>query len=99
VGGYIGRIVAANENPNFTLGIYIWQTLLILLGPALMAASIYMVLGRLIRLLDGHKYALIRSTWMTKLFVSGDVLSFLAQGAGKSPQQCSEPCLPISGVI
>ncbi|KAK4108852.1 RTA1 like protein, partial [Canariomyces notabilis] len=82
VGGYIGRIVAANENPNFTLGVYIWQTLLILLGPALMAASIYMVLGRLIRLLDGHKYALIRSTWMTKLFVSGDVLSFLAQGAG-----------------
>lgn len=48
-----------------------------------MAASIYMVLGRLIRLLDAHEYALIRTTWMTKIFVTGDVLSFLTQGGGK----------------
>lgn len=48
-----------------------------------MAASIYMVLGRLIRLLDAHEYALIRTTWMTKIFVTGDVLSFLLQGGGK----------------
>lgn len=47
-----------------------------------MAASIYMVLGRMVRLLDAHKYALIRTTWMTKVFVMGDVLSFIAQGAG-----------------
>jgi hypothetical protein len=58
------------------------QTLLLLLGPALLAASIYMILGRIILLTDGEKYALVRRTWLTKIFVGGDVLSFLAQGAG-----------------
>jgi hypothetical protein len=56
---------------------------LILLGPALLAASIYMILGRLIRMLGAEEYALIRTNWMTKVFVTGDVLSFFAQGAGK----------------
>lgn len=81
--GYIGRAIAAQENPDYSLGAYILQTLLILLGPALLAASIYMILGRLIRLLGAEEYALIRTKWMTKIFVTGDVLSFMAQGAGK----------------
>ncbi|KAK4228681.1 RTA1 like protein-domain-containing protein [Podospora fimiseda] len=81
--GYIFRVIAAGETyPNYTFIPYLLQTLLILLGPALLAASIYMVLGRLIRLLDAHQYALIRVTWTTKVFVLGDVLSFITQGAG-----------------
>jgi hypothetical protein len=43
-----------------------------------------MILARLIRLLGAEEYALIRTTWMTKIFVTGDVISFLAQGAGES---------------
>lgn len=58
------------------------QTLLLLLGPALLAASIYMILGRIILLTDGEKYALVRRTWLTKIFVGGDILAFLAQSAG-----------------
>lgn len=81
--GYVGRAIAAKEAPDFTLSVYIMQTLLILLGPALLAASIYMILARLIRLLGAEKYALIRTTWMTKIFVTGDVISFMAQGAGE----------------
>lgn len=42
-----------------------------------------MILARLIRLLGAEEYALVRTTWMTKIFVTGDVISFLAQGAGK----------------
>ncbi|AEO63831.1 uncharacterized protein THITE_2109426 [Thermothielavioides terrestris NRRL 8126] len=80
--GYIGRVMSAKEAPNYTLGPYIMQTLLILLGPALFAASIYMILGRLIRLLGAEEYALVRTSWMTKIFVTGDVLSFLGQSAG-----------------
>ncbi len=83
--GYVGRAIASKEAPDFTLSVYIMQTLLILLGPALLAASIYMILGRLIRLLGAEEYALIRTNWMTKIFVTGDVISFLAQGAGTSP--------------
>ncbi|KAG7285716.1 hypothetical protein NEMBOFW57_008010 [Staphylotrichum longicolle] len=80
--GYVGRAIAAKEAPDFSLSVYILQTLLILLGPALLAASIYMILARLIRLLGAEEYALVRTTWMTKIFVTGDVISFLAQGAG-----------------
>ncbi|KAK1782296.1 RTA1 like protein-domain-containing protein [Copromyces sp. CBS 386.78] len=80
--GYIGRIIAAGETPNWTLTPYIIQSLLILLGPALYAASIYMILGRLIRMLEAEAYSVIRVNWLTKIFVLGDVLSFLAQGAG-----------------
>jgi len=98
--GYIGRAIAATEAPDFTLNAYLVQTLLILLGPALLAASIYMILGRLIRMLDAEQYALIRTKWMTKVFVTGDVISFLAQGAGTSklPRPPSVPVYIFNGI-
>jgi len=81
--GYGFRVVSAFETyPKYSFTPYLLQTLLILLGPSLMAASVYMVLGRLIRLLDADRYALIPTNWTTKVFVLGDVLSFLTQGAG-----------------
>ncbi|KAH7066397.1 RTA1 like protein-domain-containing protein [Paraphoma chrysanthemicola] len=78
--GYIGRIISSHD--NLSLGPYIMQTLLLLLGPALYAASIYMILGRIILLTNGEEFSLIRRTWLTKLFVTGDVISFLMQGGG-----------------
>ncbi|KAF4968709.1 hypothetical protein FSARC_3926 [Fusarium sarcochroum] len=80
--GYIGRALSANEAPDFTKNPYIIQSILLLLAPALLAASIYMVLGRLIRLLDAGDLSIISPRWLTKVFVTGDVLSFLAQSAG-----------------
>ncbi|KAI2766214.1 hypothetical protein DTO012A8_8563 [Penicillium roqueforti] len=56
------------------------QNVFILLGPALFAASIYMVLGRIITAVKGERHSLIPVRWLTKLFVTGDVLSFLIQG-------------------
>jgi hypothetical protein len=58
------------------------QTLLLLVAPALFAASIYMELSRIILLVDGESHALIKKKWLTKLFVCGDVASFLMQGGG-----------------
>lgn len=78
--GYIGRIISSND--RYALSPYIMQTLLLLLGPALYAASIYMILGRLILLTGGEQYSLVRRTWLTKIFVGGDVISFMMQGAG-----------------
>ncbi|KAJ0422029.1 RTA1 like protein-domain-containing protein [Aspergillus carlsbadensis] len=60
----------------------IMQTLLILLAPILFAASIYMFLGRLIRASGHPQLSPIRITWLTKIFVAGDVLCFLIQAAG-----------------
>ncbi|KAL2670296.1 hypothetical protein Neosp_014763 [[Neocosmospora] mangrovei] len=58
------------------------QNLVILIAPALMAASIYMILGRIILLTEGEHLALIKRRWLTKVFVTGDVLSLLLQGSG-----------------
>lgn len=78
--GYIGRILSHFDQE--ALGPYIMQTLLLLVAPALFAASIYMILGRLINLLKAEKYSVVRLRWLTKLFVGGDVLSFTLQSAG-----------------
>jgi hypothetical protein len=67
------------------------QSLLLLVAPALFAASIYIILGRIILLTDGEKHSLIRQKWLTKVFVAGDVLSFLMQSGQShfSQQQTS----------
>ncbi|KAL7783449.1 RTA1 domain-containing protein [Trichoderma ceciliae] len=80
--GYLGRGISAGESPNWTTGPYILQSLTLLLGPTLLAASIYMTLGRLIRLLHADTYSLIRTRWLTKVFLFGDVSSFFMQSAG-----------------
>ncbi|KAM5354685.1 hypothetical protein ACJ41O_001332 [Fusarium nematophilum] len=80
--GYVGRALSANEAPDYSKNPYIMQSILLLLGPALLAASIYMVLGRLILLLEAGHLSLIRTKWLTKVFVIGDVLSFFAQSGG-----------------
>ncbi|OJJ00730.1 hypothetical protein ASPVEDRAFT_40263 [Aspergillus versicolor CBS 583.65] len=41
-----------------------------------------MVLGRLMIHLDAQKLSLVRVSWMTKIFVTGDVISFLMQCGG-----------------
>jgi hypothetical protein len=56
---------------------------LILVAPALFAASIYITLSRVILLVDGERYSLIKQKCLTKTFVAGDVFSFLLQGSGK----------------
>ncbi|KAL4936804.1 hypothetical protein BDV06DRAFT_227564 [Aspergillus oleicola] len=80
--GYIGRGLSSRESPNWTLGPYLLQTLFLLLAPALLAASIYMLLGRIILVLQAESHAILSKKWLTKIFVTGDILSFLLQGAG-----------------
>ena len=80
VGGYIGRVLSTVD--QWLLSYYIVQSLFLLVAPALFAASIYMTLGRIIRLVDGERHSLVRAKWLTKIFVAGDVLSFCTQGGG-----------------
>lgn len=82
--GYGGRAINASEDSGqWSKGPYIIQPLLLLLGPPFYAASIYMVLGRLIRLLEADKYSMVRLKWLTKIFLFGDIVSILAQGMGE----------------
>jgi hypothetical protein len=54
----------------------------ILLPPVLFAASIYMMLGRIIIALRGDGYSPIRPSRLTKTFLAGDIVSFYIQGGG-----------------
>ncbi|KAM0412858.1 hypothetical protein ACHAPD_007906 [Fusarium lateritium] len=61
---------------------YATQNMFILVAPALFAASIYMILGRIIRGLNADRHSLLKPTKLTRTFVLGDVLSFMVQGGG-----------------
>ncbi|KAE8142858.1 RTA1 like protein-domain-containing protein [Aspergillus pseudotamarii] len=78
--GYICRALAHSNKES--VPIYSVGTILILLAPPLYAASIYMTLGRLIGYLDAEKLSPVSTKWLTTIFVMGDVIAFLAQGAG-----------------
>ncbi|TVY59422.1 Protein RTA1 [Lachnellula cervina] len=78
--GYVGRALAHNNETS--MSIFIMQTLTLLVAPALFAASIYMVLGRLVLATRGESLAPIRASRLTKIFVCGDVVAFLVQAGG-----------------
>lgn len=80
--GYVGRTMAHNATDKLLP--YIIQSIFTLLPPVLFAATIYMILGRIIRAARGEECSLIRVSRLTKIFVWGDVVSFLVQGNGAS---------------
>ncbi|KAK1999869.1 RTA1-domain-containing protein [Colletotrichum falcatum] len=81
--GYAARLRNTLEDPGcWSLVPYIIQSVLLLVAPALLAASIYMVLGRIVELTDGESHVLIKRRWLTKVFVSSDVLSLVLQSIG-----------------
>lgn len=81
--GYVGRALSSHQNPGpYTLTPYIIQSLLLLVAPALFAASIYMELSRIVLMINGDHALFIRRSKLTTIFVCGDVLSFLVQSSG-----------------
>jgi len=78
--GYAARAAAHNDTETKTP--YIIQSILILIAPILFAASVYMILGRLILRTDSASYSIIRANWVTKMFVTGDILCFFIQSGG-----------------
>ncbi|GKT47200.1 protein RTA1 [Colletotrichum spaethianum] len=82
IGGlcYCGRIWSHYD--KLSIGGFVIQAILILVAPALYAASIYMILGRLIRTVRGEHLSLIPVNWVTRIFVTGDVVAFSLQAGG-----------------
>lgn len=80
--GYVGRVLGSTEFPDVSLAPYIVQAILLLVAPALIAASIYMIMGYVVRATDGDRYCLVREQLLTKVFVIGDVFSFFIQSSG-----------------
>ncbi|KAH7407237.1 RTA1 like protein-domain-containing protein [Cadophora sp. MPI-SDFR-AT-0126] len=86
IGGFFevigfGARAVGNKKPDILLP-YLFQSLLILLAPIFFAASVYMILSRLIRAVGAESHSVVRVTWVTKVFVGGDILCFLIQAGG-----------------
>ncbi|KAL5051088.1 RTA-like protein [Aspergillus fruticulosus] len=77
-----GSAFLASSQKAFTLGPYILQTLLFFIAPTLYVASIYMEFGRIVLLTNGDAYCFLPRRWLTKIFLLGDIISFVMQGAG-----------------
>lgn len=82
--GYCGRIWGHYDKE--AIGGFVIQAILILVAPALYAASIYMILGRLIRTLKAGHLSLVPIDWVTRIFVTGDVIAFSLQAGGGGVQ-------------
>ncbi|KAK5658628.1 hypothetical protein OQA88_2021 [Cercophora sp. LCS_1] len=78
--GYAGRIWSHYDTEGVPA--FVLQAIPILVAPALYAASIYMILGRLIRTLHADHLSILPVKWVTTIFVAGDVVSFTLQGGG-----------------
>ncbi|KAF3194085.1 hypothetical protein TWF225_008259 [Orbilia oligospora] len=78
VGGYGVRIYChwhTDEIPTFAV-----QSSFIILAPVFYAASIYMVLRRLICSIKGERFSIVPAKWLTWIFVAGDVIALSIQG-------------------
>lgn len=81
--GYAGRIAAYyNQAYPSGLGAYVVQAIFTLVAPLLYAATIYGLLGRLIRMSGQTDQMPIPPNRITMLFVTGDVIAFVLQLSG-----------------
>lgn len=83
---------------------YVIQSVFILLGPIFFAATIYMILGRVVTRTDGGSHSIVGPRWLTAIFVGCDCFAFLIQGSGagllvKSDNQSMGKSLIVAGLI
>ncbi|RAL08261.1 RTA1 domain-containing protein [Aspergillus homomorphus CBS 101889] len=82
--GYYGRAWSHNNIRDGSP--YLLQLMLILGSAPLLSASVYMTLGRFVRALNAESATVIRSTWITKIYVLIDIGSFVCQMMGSAMQ-------------
>lgn len=101
--GYIGRAMSSQQGGDWTIGPYIMQSLLLLKAPLFFAASIYMSLARIAQGIGAEDRCIISPRWLTRIFVTGDVLSLLVVFGGERaklpPRRCVRPSSWVDIVI
>ncbi|KAK3293856.1 RTA1 like protein-domain-containing protein [Chaetomium fimeti] len=75
--GYAARISSHHKTAKVMP--FAIQNAFILIAPVFFAASIYMTLSRVIRSVGGERHALFKLRWLTRIFVTGDILALLIQ--------------------
>lgn len=77
--GYMGRILM-NKEPFGEIGFELQITCLII-APAFVSAGIYLTLKHFV-ITFGESWSRLRPAWYTYVFITGDVISLILQGAG-----------------
>ncbi|KAK1141863.1 hypothetical protein N8T08_008376 [Aspergillus melleus] len=93
---YYGR--AWSHNNRTLISSWALQQMLIMPAPPLVAATIYMVLGRIIRACNAEHHSSIRTKRLTLIFVLNDVLCFLTQVFGAGVQVTGDQHIMAIGV-
>ncbi|KAK3673639.1 hypothetical protein LTR78_006544 [Recurvomyces mirabilis] len=78
--GYITRALSTNATGNLVL--FLVQSIFLLLPAVFFAATLYMVYSRIIRAVDGERFALITARRTTIYFVVGDFTCLNVQSTG-----------------
>ncbi|KAI0462778.1 hypothetical protein LJB42_003579 [Komagataella kurtzmanii] len=78
--GYVARAIATQNKDSVI--VYCMQSTFILIAPVLMAATLYMVFGELVKTTDTEKHICISMRYFTKILVAADIVSLLVQAAG-----------------
>ncbi|KAG8929823.1 hypothetical protein FRC03_010535 [Tulasnella sp. 419] len=86
--GYITRIIASTRTSDTRTPRIISETTLVV-APAFLTAQNYMVVGRLISYVGGD-LAVIPDKWITKIFVTADLICIVTQGLGAAVLSSSD---------
>ncbi|KAJ4335729.1 hypothetical protein N0V95_008812 [Ascochyta clinopodiicola] len=82
IAGFSARIGSHYDNEAWAP--FIIQGTLLLIGPLFFAATVYMMLGRTIKLADASAISRISPRWYTRIFVTADISTLIVQGLGAS---------------
>ncbi|KAI4638603.1 hypothetical protein J4E93_009904 [Alternaria ventricosa] len=77
--GYIGRILLYN-NPYDETGFQM-QICCLIISPAFVSAGIYLTLKHIV-INFGQSWSRLPPVWYTRIFITGDIVSLVLQGAG-----------------
>ncbi|GKZ22318.1 hypothetical protein AbraIFM66951_007951 [Aspergillus brasiliensis] len=94
--GYYGR--AWSHQGRTLIGPWALQEMLILCAPPFIAATVYMILGRMMIAFAAEQHSLIRPKRLTKIFVLNDIICFLTQIIGAGVQVTGDEQLMRTGI-
>ncbi|ORY23795.1 RTA1 like protein-domain-containing protein [Naematelia encephala] len=80
LGGFIVRAVTHFQ--PYSLGLFIVQTLLILLAPTLFLAEMYIIVPKFADTLNASEFLLIPRKYVIRIFFGSDIFSYGIQGVG-----------------
>ncbi|KAF9024210.1 hypothetical protein BDZ89DRAFT_1162384 [Hymenopellis radicata] len=82
IGFFVKAVMVSSASRQNSQGLIIAQNVIIVCAPATFFAFNYILYGHLVVECVGDQFSLLRPTWVSRIFVSSDVLTFIIQAGG-----------------